>query len=59
MKIYTTLKGKREAEETDFKEWYELIESGWIFIGLNKSKHALMTRNGYINEFWDDQEVQE
>ena len=34
------------------KDWNELMEDGWKFIGM-KENHVLMTRKGYINEFWE------
>lgn len=50
--IYTLLRGQREPEFVA-ATWHEVIAFGWQFIGTtNDQKHILMTRNGYINEFW-------
>lgn len=56
MSIYTFLRGQSEPEKVA-EEWFQVIELGWVFIGLTKTKTALMTRNGYINEFWEIEEV--
>lgn len=53
MTIFTILRGSGVVA-TEHNSWTEVIKDGWIFIGMNKQQHVLMTRYGYINEFWED-----
>lgn len=55
--IYTFLRGQTKTEPVA-ETWHEVIDLGWTFIGLTKkrgklSQRVLMTRNGYINEFFE------
>ena len=59
MTIYTfirdTITGEQIKEKCDHKNWTELINTGWVFVGMSSFYigHVLMSRNGYINEFWE------
>jgi hypothetical protein len=49
--IYTYLRGD-EAPAFVAKTWHEVIALEWVFAGLQDGK-AIMTRNGYINVFFE------
>lgn len=55
MRIFTYIRGEKDPELCEQTTWGELIDDGWQFIGMSgMTNHALMTRGGYINEFWRD-----
>lgn len=55
MALFTLETWDGTPKKCDFKDWFELIDYGWKFLGM-KDGHAIMSRNGYINEFWEDME---
>lgn len=57
MRIYTLYGTDKQL--CDHQSWQDLIDDGWQFVGMKEaSNHVLMTRRGYINEFWTEAEPQ-
>lgn len=54
LNIYTFEKGKKEPTLIAHT-WREICELGWQFTYLSLENHVVMTRSGYINEFWQEE----
>jgi len=59
-KFYTYIKTQHDnhkKEQLSYATcWKDIIDAGWWFLGVNDDNHVLMMREGYINEFWSENE---